>query len=94
MYTVVSFHGQSDESAQELFANGLFATKFSKVWLDLKIYQLTQGMNILFNGMKTATGVNVSGAGMSYKPNVRRELILRIGTVCSQDLSGCASYCL
>jgi hypothetical protein len=34
MYTVVSFHGQSDESAQELFANGLFATKFSKDWLE------------------------------------------------------------
>jgi hypothetical protein len=66
----------------------------AKSGLNLKIYQLTQGMNILFNGIKTATSVNVSGAGMSYKPNVRRELILRTGTVCSQDLSGCASYCL
>jgi choline dehydrogenase len=57
--------------------------------LNLNFYQLTQAMNIPLNGKRTATGVNVSGAGMSYKPNARRELMLRAGAVCSQG-----SYCL
>jgi choline dehydrogenase len=49
--------------------------------LNLKVYQSTQAINILFDGNKIATGVNVSTGGMPYTLNAGKEVIASAGAV-------------
>ena len=48
----------------------------------LQIYQHTLAKRIIFDSDKTATGVLVNTAGVSYTLSARKEVILAAGAVC------------
>lgn len=48
---------------------------------NFKIYTQTQGMNILFNGNKTAAGVNVTTMRMRCTLTARKEVVASAGPV-------------
>ena len=58
----------------------------------LTVYQSTLAKRILFNSEKTATGVTVTSAGMTYTISARKEVILSAGAVGSNTLARGMAY--
>ncbi|KAI6716399.1 hypothetical protein JHW43_001000 [Diplocarpon mali] len=75
-FTVDPENQQRSSSGASLLQDSLYNSR-----LNLKVYQSTQAMIVVFSDHKTTTGVNVSTAGYPYMIKARKEVILSAGAV-------------
>jgi len=75
-----------DENIRDSSETSFLQSSLIKENPNLIIFPLTLAKKILFDGNKTATGVEVDTGGLSYTINVNREVILSAGVFQSPQL--------